>query len=291
MYYYRKSRKLDIKNRLVKTVFSLTADADDLIHEGVTVVKGEAETLLEALRVFDEEEISLIARLSQADLNAVLASLASRLTELILWASPTELSALEGCKRLRAVTVYCGEELTALWNARENPALEELTAYHCKRLKDLEGLRGSTVRRLTVSGEALSYADDSDAPTIKDLSPLKTMPNLNYLDLFIAKRAEKREDLLTLSALSGLQYLRLTKNYFTFKQFAWLKAKLPQVENLKCLYCYKYDKHREKDCFVIVGEGMPAWIEDDTGKAADPYIEAFNAYAAEFALAPFPPED
>lgn len=292
MYYYRKSKKLNIRKRTVDVLFTISSQKDDMIFQGVTKAVGQAETLFDFAKVFDgESAASLIVNVPQRDLDALLSFLADKLTAVEIWSPVDDLSVLEKCKKVRFVTAVRAEELRTLWNTRCNPELEEIKAYHCVKLQDISGLYGCTATAVTLSGKFLAYASDTDAPIVDDLSPFASMPNLTELELFIGKRKQKRADLLLLAALTGLQSLQLTKNFFTFRQFAWLKAKLPNADGVGCVYRYKYDKRKEVDCYVIAGDGMPDWLEDGTGEEIKRYEEEFNGYVAEFASAPTPPDD
>lgn len=292
MYYYRKSKKLNIRKRTVTVSYSVTANPDDGFASGTTLLQGQGETLYDLAAAFDgESAVELTTQLPQRDLEALLSFLADRLTAVDIWSPVVDLSALQRCKKLRSVKVVHAGELTALWDTRNNPELEEIKLYHCAKLQDITGLYGCTAAAVVISGEFLSYATDTDAPVIDDLSPLAKMPNLTDLELFVGKRKQKRADLLLLAALTGLKRLRLTKNFFTFRQFAWLKAKLPNADGVGCVYRYKYDKRKEVDCYVIAGDGMPDWLEDGTGEEIKRYEEEFNGYVAEFASAPTPPDD
>lgn len=167
---------------------------------------------------------------------------------------------IEKCKGLIIFDGYHLSNLTSLWNVKKNKALERLSLFNCKYLKDISNIKNSKLTTL----EIYHNKDEiNDSCNIEDYSIFKTMKNLTDLTLFVKDNTDKVKDLKDLSKLTNIKYLSLPKNFFTFNQFAWLKSKLLEEKNISALYNLRKDISNERIYADIIGSDKPDHVYKD----------------------------
>lgn len=198
-------------------------------------------------------------------------------------------SKLEKCNKLINVLIY-GHRLTVkLWATSNNQLLERLEIIGVNRLLNQDGLKSSSVKELIIKNRN-SNLNDTKSPVIKDFSIFETMPNLKILDLFIGKKVDKTNDLISLSKLKNIESITLPKNYFYFDQYAWLSSKLKNVKGIGCIKIERWNKRIEKNEYTINGVWMPWEFKDYYGDGINKYLEKFNDLVDKFSKIDMPPQ-
>ena len=152
-----------------------------------------------------------------------------------------DLSPLEKCTELEAVQFYWNTKQETLWDVKKNTKLKSFDMTDCYKVTDFSALRGSTIETLELFGcnGASSFVSKLH---IDDFSFILDIPRLRVLRFDIIKDEPSEYYLNMLAKLSELEVFSTPDNFFTFQQFAWLKAHLPNVkEGLNCVEKYEDD--------------------------------------------------
>jgi hypothetical protein len=129
-----------------------------------------------------------------------------------------DLTFLNSQKRLRGLRLHNAPKLNSL---KKIPALEVLSLDTCLKVTDLSPLAGRNLRSLSIEG------GHSKQAAINSLEPIAQINGLEELRL-VALRVNEG-GLKPLAALSTLKSLQVSLR-FPFEDYAYLKAKLPNVE-------------------------------------------------------------
>lgn len=194
---------------------------------------------------------------------------------------------LKLCKKLKYVDIHYHDRNVKLWNMRFNHKLEDVSVRGCARVLNQKGLEKASVKKLTIKRYTHGMPD-ANGLVIYDFNVFTTMPNLEELDLFIKKKQDKSEDLISLSKLTNIKKISLPKNYFYFNQYAWLSSKLPDVHGIGC-YRVEYDHANEMDGYIINGSRMCWYVRGFEKAKLNRYVRKFNALVEQYKLDTVPP--
>jgi len=193
-----------------------------------------------------------------------------------------DLTPLERCGALVSVEMYWNTKQERLWDVKKNGSLKHFSLVDYYKVADLSVFAGSGVEELQLLG-CNGFSSFSSKMHVKDLSFLKEMPHLRTLHLDVIKDEESAYYLELLAACRGVTELFISHHFFTFGQFAWLKAHMPQVERgLEGVF-------RGEDFFGVLGKGMPKALED--AKKAERYQEKYDALVKKYQKQPHPPTE
>ncbi len=167
-------------------------------------------------------------------------------------------SFLERLPKLQAVEIHWNRKAVALWDCKRNPRLQIVKIWGSNKLVDFSGLVGSSLERLEIDG---CGSAGSFTPTlcIPDFSVFTKLPGLRELQLELKRNADAGEDLQHLAQLKQLDRLCVGESYFTFEQYAWLQAQLPEVDVVSGLYDYADEDGR---AYSVIGRRMPRRLTD-----------------------------
>ena len=115
---------------------------------------------------------------------------------------------------------------------------------------------------------------------------LLRLKNARELRIDIIKDEPSEYYLTLISKCSHLEIFITPDSFFTFQQFAWLKAKLPQIrEGLDCVYEYK----NGKNLYAIIGRRTPKSLDNiaETQK----YQKRYEALVKKYEKREDPPSD
>lgn len=193
-----------------------------------------------------------------------------------------DLTPLEKCSKLEAIQFYWNTKQDTLWDIKKNPNLKyfEMTDYY--KISDCSSFCGSSIEVLKLFG-CNSLSSFVSKMRIEDLSFILKMPNLRelYLDIIKDKSSEYYLDLF--SKCANLRVLSNPGGFFTFQQFAWLKAHLPNVQwGLHCVW-----KHQ--DFAQIIGKRMPRFLTEP--KKIAEYQKRYDALVDKYKSVDEPPND
>ena len=230
--------------------------------------------------------------LPQEDLNLILKSINKKVitfkyVDIKSSQKTLDLRYLKLCKKLKSVDIqYCNKNIK-LWNMRFNHKLEEVSITDSKRLLNQKGLIGCKASKLTIKRYSHGTPDTKEL-RIDDFKVFETMPNLVELVLFIKKKQNKKDDLISLSRLQNLKKISLPKNYFFFNQYAWLTSKLPNVNGLGC-YKVEYDHANEMDGYIINGSRMCWYVRGFEKYKLRKYQRRFDKLVEQYKKEEIPP--
>ena len=193
-----------------------------------------------------------------------------------------DFSPLEKCTELDAIMMYWNTKQTTLWDVKKNTKLRsfEMTDYYS--VSDMSVFRGSSVEMLRFFG-CNSCSSFVSKMHVDDFSFVLDMPKLTELRFDIIKDEPSEYYLGILSRLQGLKAFYTPDSFFSFQQFAWLKAKLPNVE--KGLDCVFFGSN----LYSIIGRRTPKSL-DDAAKA-EKYQNRYDALVAKYQTRENPPSD
>ena len=189
---------------------------------------------------------------------------------------------MERCTELDAVMMYWNTKQTTLWDVKKNTKLRsfEITDYYS--ISDMSVFRGSSVEMLRFFG-CNGLGSMTSKMHIDDFSFVLDMPRLKELRFDIIKDEPSEYYLGILSKLQGLKKFYTPDSFFTFGQFAWLKAKLPNLEEgLDCIYS-------GSDWYSIIGKRTPKSLHD--AAKAEKYKKRYDALVEKYENRENPPTD
>ncbi len=193
------------------------------------------------------------------------------------------LTPLEKCAELEAVQFYWNIKQETLWDVKKNKKLKSFHMTDFYKVTDFFALRGSSIETLELFGcnGASSFVSKLH---IDDLSFILEMPKLRVLRLDIIKDEPSEYYLNLLAKLTGLEVFSTPDSFFTFQQFAWLKAHLPKVkEGLNCVEKYG------DDWYGIIGRRTPKTLTDVI--KTQKYQKRYDALVEKYRFRDTPPSD
>ncbi len=209
-------------------------------------------------------------------------------TSLYILAKPNtkfDLTPLERCAELEAIQLDWNTKQDALWDVKKNKQLKsfEITNYY--NVSDFSAFRGSSVETLCLFG-CNGLSSFTSKMHIDDFSFVTDMPRLRELRIDIIKDKPSEYYLTLLSKCSKLEIFMTPDSFFTFQQFAWLKAKMPQIrEGLDCVYKYRHGE----DFYAVIGRRTPKSL-DDIAKTKK-YQTRYDALVKKYEHREDPPSD
>ncbi len=165
---------------------------------------------------------------------------------------------LESLTELEAISIYPNNNINMLWNTSKNSKLKSFEVIGCNALYDfacLENNKVEKIRLLSKHPGAVSYG----GLHVADFTFINRCEHLKWLDIDIVKDRLGEFYLKTLARTHTLEYLYCERSFFTFKQFAWLATKLPDLK--EGLEPYKYIE--EQESYRVIGRNMPYSILGD----------------------------
>jgi hypothetical protein len=208
-----------------------------------------------------------------------------------LWKCPrvADLTPLEDLPGLRLLSVYWNQRATRLWDLSRTPRLTGLRLDDFTRLHDLGDLTGG------VGLTELGFGDLIWSTSVyESLEPLRALVGLQSLD-FTAKRVEDGR-IQPLGELVGLQELTVPTNLFTTRQVAWLRARLPDSLQSRCLAPVvrlerPYELNGRLRDVLLVGKRKPFLSSEADHARIRRHTEAFEAMVEDFRRDPDLPPD
>ena len=194
-----------------------------------------------------------------------------------------DFSSLEKCTELEAVQFYWNTKQERLWDFKKNTKLKSFHITDFYKLTDFYALRGSTIEQLELFGcnGASSFVSKLH---IDDLSFILDMPRLRALRLDIIKDESSEYYLKLLAKLTELEVFSTPDSFFTFQQFAWLKAHLPNVkEGLNCVEKYG------DDWYGVIGRRTPKTLTDIA--KTEKYQKRYDTLIEKYKFRDNPPSD
>ena len=189
---------------------------------------------------------------------------------------------MERCTELEAVMMYWNTKQTTLWDVKKNTKLRsfEITDYYS--ISDMSVFRGSSVERLCFFG-CNGLGSLVSKMHVTDFSFVLDMPKLKELRFDIIKDKPSEYYLSVLSKLQGLKAFYTPDSFFTFQQFAWLKAKLTNVEQgLDCVFS-------GSNLYSIIGRRTPKAL--DNLEKVEKYQKRYDALVEKYKTRENPPSD
>lgn len=193
-----------------------------------------------------------------------------------------DFSLLEKCSQLVAIQMYWNTKQKTLWDVRKNTKLRHFEIMDYYKVSDLSVFSKSTVEFLSFYGcdGCSSFVSKMH---VDDFSFVLNMPNLKELRFDIVKDEPSEYYLDILSKLQNLKAFYTPDNFFTFQQFAWLRAKLPNVESgLDCVFQFS-------DWYSIIGRRMPKTLHNV--EEANKYQNRYDALVSKYQTSKHPPSD
>ena len=250
MYKYNIGKKI-VKNplRIVNKITIANIDYDSILNKFTNI--DSLELLKELLKENECPYIELIS-LNEKEVNYILDIVSSYIEVLELFRCEPKVLSLSKCLKLKELSLKYLNNLTSLDSLINNKELIKLEIISSHNLIDLNGIKGSSLVNIIIKD---GYKTLPDRLNINiDFNIFKTLKNLKELSLFILNNLDKEKDLNILSELTNLEYLRLPKDYFTFKEFAYLKSKLINTNGLDCIYHIAKDPSNELVYYIVIGK-------------------------------------
>lgn len=250
MYKYNIGKKI-VKNplRIVNKITIANIDYDSILNKFTNI--DSLELLKELLKENECPYIELIS-LNEKEVNYILDIVSSYIEVLELFRCESKVLSLSKCLKLKELSLKYLNNLTSLDSLINNKELIKLEIISSHNLIDLNGIKGSSLVNIIIKD---GYKTLPDRLNINiDFNIFKTLKNLKELSLFILNNLDKEKDLNILSELTNLEYLRLPKDYFTFKEFAYLKSKLINTNGLDCIYHIAKDPSNELVYYIVIGK-------------------------------------
>ena len=196
--------------------------------------------------------IELIS-LNEKEVEHILSATKDYVEHLELFRCETELNYLNNCLKLKSVRLSYLDKTTSLWSLKNNVELNNLEITGCLALKDISGIKDSYLVDLNIKDDYKTIPNRTNVK-VDDFSIFQSLKNLKNLSLFILDNDNKDKDLQDLSKLTNLDKLFLPKDYFTFKQFAFLKSRLVNTSNIDSIYHLAKDPSNEKVYYIVIGK-------------------------------------
>lgn len=193
-----------------------------------------------------------------------------------------DLRLLERCSDLEAVQFYWNTKQEHLWDFTKNTKLKNFEMMDYYSVSDFSALRGSSIEKLGLFG-CNSLSSFVSKLHIKDLTFLLDMPHLRELHLDIIKDEGSEYYLKLFARCQNLHTLTNPDSFFTFQQYAWLKAHLPNVtRGLDCASAYGAS-------YSIIGRRMPKSLTEC--KKVEQYKTRYDALVEKYRFRENPPSD
>ncbi len=158
---------------------------------------------------------------------------------------------LEDFINLEIIDFYWNIKQTTLWDFSKNEKLKHFKMMDYNKISDFSLLANSNIEILELYG-CNNCSSFNSKLNIKDLSFLLKMPRLKRLHLDIVKEYESNYYLSILSQLKNIEEIFITHTFFTFEEFAYLSAQLPNTEGLEAYHYYSFDQR-----YLIIGKNTP----------------------------------
>ena len=221
----------------------------------------------------------------QDELNYLISLLSPFVTSIYLHTKSNkafDLSPMESCSELEVVQLYWNTKQERLWDVKKNTKLKHFQIMDYYKVADYSAFRGSSIADLRIFG-CNGLSSFVSKVHLDDPTFLCDMPMLRELYLDIIKDKDSIYYLELFSKLKNLRKLSLPSGFFTFYQFAWLKAHMPSgIEGLDCIY-------RAGNLMSVIGKRMPGALEDPA--KADKYQVKYDALVNKYRTQNSPPDD
>lgn len=193
-----------------------------------------------------------------------------------------DFSPIERCSQLESVELYWNTKQETLWDVKKNTKLKHFELMDYYHVSDFSAFRGSFIEDLRLFGSngCSSFVSKMH---VDDLSFILDMPNLRHLWIDIIKDEPSEYYLNLFAKCTDLLTFSTPHSFFTFQQFAWLKAKLPRVNRgLEGVT-------QVTDFFTVIGKRMPSVLKDKA--KADKYQKRYDALVEKYRSREVPPAD
>ena len=250
MYKYNIGKKI-VKNplRIVNKITITNIDYDSVLNKFTNI--DSLELLKELIKENEYPYIELIS-LNEKEVDYILDIVSNYIEVLELFRCESKVLSLSKCIKLKELSLKYLDNLTTLDSLINNKELIKLEIISCHNLIDLNGIKDSSLVNIIIKD---GYKTLPDRLNINiDFNIFKTLKDLKELSLFTLNNLDKEKDLKVLSELTNLEYLRLPKDYFIFKEFAYLKSKLINTKGLDCIYHIAKDPSNELVYYIVIGK-------------------------------------
>lgn len=280
MYKYNIGKKI-VKNplRIVNKITIANIDQDSILNKFTNI--DSLELLKELLKENEYPYIELIS-LNEKEVNYILDIVSNYIEVLELFRCESKVLSLSKCIKLKELSLKYLDNLTTLDSLINNKELIKLEIISCHNLIDLNGIKDSSLVNIIIKD---GYKTLPDRLNINiDFNIFKTLKDLKELSLFTLNNLDKEKDLNILCELTNLEYLRLPKDYFTFKEFAYLKSKLINTKGLDCIYHIAKDPSKELVYYIVIGKDKEDFLylkDIDYNVFIDEYNKLIEEYKGE----------
>lgn len=280
MYKYNIGKKI-VKNplRIVNKITITNIDYDSVLNKFTNI--DSLELLKELLKENEYPYIELIS-LNEKEVDYILDIVSNYIEVLELFRCESKVLSLSKCIKLKELSLKYLDNLTTLDSLINNKELIKLEIISCHNLIDLNGIKDSSLVNIIIKD---GYKTLPDRLNINiDFNIFKTLKDLKELSLFTLNNLDKEKDLKELSELTNLEYLRLPKDYFTFKEFAYLKSKLINTKGLDCIYHIAKDPSNELVYYIVIGKDKEDFLylkDIDYNVFIDEYNKLIEEYKGE----------
>lgn len=280
MYKYNIGKKI-VKNplRIVNKITIANIDYDSILNKFTNI--DSLELLKELLKENEYPYIELIS-LNEKEVDYILDIVSNYIEVLELFRCESKVLSLSKCIKLKELSLKYLDNLTTLDSLINNKELIKLEIISCHNLIDLNGIKDSSLVNIIIKD---GYKTLPDRLNINiDFNIFKTLKDLKELSLFTLNNLDKEKDLNILCELTNLEYLRLPKDYFTFKEFAYLKSKLINTKGLDCIYHIAKDPSKELVYYIVIGKDKEDFLylkDIDYDVFIDEYNKLIEEYKGE----------
>ena len=280
MYKYNIGKKI-AKNplRIVNKIIIANIDYDSILNKFTNI--DSLELLKELIKENEYPYIELIS-LNEKEVDYILDIVSNYIEVLELFRCESKVLSLSKCIKLKELSLKYLDNLTTLDSLINNKELIKLEIISCHNLIDLNGIKDSSLVNIIIKD---GYKTLPDRLNINiDFNIFKTLKDLKELSLFTLNNLDKEKDLNILCELTNLEYLRLPKDYFTFKEFAYLKSKLINTKGLDCIYHIAKDPSKELVYYIVIGKDKEDFLylkDIDYNVFIDEYNKLIEEYKGE----------
>ena len=280
MYKYNIGKKI-VKNplRIVNKITIANIDYDSILNKFTNI--DSLELLKELLKENEYPYIELIS-LNEKEVDYILDIVSNYIEVLELFRCESKVLSLSKCIKLKELSLKYLDNLTTLDSLINNKELIKLEIISCHNLIDLNGIKDSSLVNIIIKD---GYKTLPDRLNINiDFNIFKTLKDLKELSLFTLNNLDKEKDLNILCELTNLEYLRLPKDYFTFKEFAYLKSKLINTKGLDCIYHIAKDPSKKLVYYIVIGKDKEDFLylkDIDYNVFIDEYNKLIEEYKGE----------
>ena len=280
MYKYNIGKKI-VKNplRIVNKITITNIDYDSVLNKFTNI--DSLELLKELLKENEYPYIELIS-LNEKEVDYILDIVSNYIEVLELFRCESKVLSLSKCIKLKELSLKYLDNLTTLDSLINNKELIKLEIISCHNLIDLNGIKDSSLVNIIIKD---GYKTLPDRLNINiDFNIFKTLKDLKELSLFTLNNLDKEKDLNILCELTNLEYLRLPKDYFIFKEFAYLKSKLINTKGLDCIYHIAKDPSKKLVYYIVIGKDKEDFLylkDIDYNVFIDEYNKLIEEYKGE----------